>query len=298
MTTYLDALSAELDAAKPLLAEYSISSVYVGGGSPTIMNPDAIGQLIGRFCRELKFERPREVTIEAMPQTIGTPSLSGLNLGGFTRYSLSMQSGIDEELMTLGCDFALQHVDTALLFLNKFNHRNVNLDVMYGIPGQTAESWQKTLDKLAHFNPAHISVYPFPDKSKPESSTTDDTQINTALIEQANYFLADRGYRRYSVHHFAKPGAECRHFIDRYGGLDYIGFGLGARSLFDGISYENSSDLSVYLSHSADFEHVVRNVVELSAEELITYRKNSQALLIEPFCAISSNSIRELTPSL
>ena len=294
---YMRALEKELAAAKPVLAEYTIASIYLGGGSPTVMSPDAVGNLVRKLQEGLDIERPMEISIEAMPQTIGTPSLSGLNLGHFTRYSLSMQSAVPEELEALDCGFTIQQVDTALLFLDKFKHQNINLDVMVGLPGQDHASWQHTLEALRYFNVAHVSIYPFPGATDTATATgvatgvvggaaigandaTADSRLILELQEQAQGFLEGLGYRRYSLYHYARPGFECRHFIDRFSGIDYMGFGLGARSLVDGISYSNTADWDTYIADSADFEHIVTNVVELTPEQQEEYRSQSRSFLM------------------
>ncbi|MDR3315519.1 MAG: hypothetical protein LBS98_03435 [Coriobacteriales bacterium] len=272
---YLEALERELNATLPTLDEYLVASIYVGGGSPSVMRPDDVAKLLRAFKKKLRLEQRAEVTIELMPQTVGTPSLSGLNAGGINRYSLSMQSIIPSELEALDCGFSVQDVQNAVLFLDKFHHNNVNIDIMYGNPGQTLASWTRTLQVVRDFSPSHVSVHPFPGEA--DSCPDDETKV--ALEHKAASYLTELGYQRYTVHHYAKPNRACRHFLNRYQGMEYIGFGLGARSFIDGLTYENTHDLATYLAHSGNIEKLATNIVALTPEELEEYYSVCKALL-------------------
>jgi oxygen-independent coproporphyrinogen-3 oxidase len=307
---YLGALDRELTAGLPYLKESlkeslgdcRISSIYLGGGSPSVMRPDDVATMMRRFIKRLRdenlvVERGLEVSIECMPQTIGTPSLSGLRSGGFTRYSLSMQSIIPSELEALDCDFSVRDIQNAVLFLEKFHIHNVNLDLMYGNPLQTFASWKQTLRAARDFEPEHISLYPFP--GLPEScrltsgqtgvegypDTAEAAEILERLerlerLEFARGFLSGLGYTQYTRYHFAKPHRQCRYFLERYRGEDYLGFGLGARSLVGGVSYANTNDWDTYLEHSGNFERIVTDVIRLNPAQQDAYQKASQALLM------------------
>jgi oxygen-independent coproporphyrinogen-3 oxidase len=316
---YLEALGRELEASLLSLDGYHVSSIYLGGGSPSVMRPDDVAAMTRRFIGQLRdagLTPPHgpEISIECMPQTIGTPSLSGLRSGGFTRYSLSMQSIIPAELEALDCDFTVRDIQNAVLFLQKFHIHNVNLDLMYGNPLQTLGSWKRTLRAARDFKPEHISLYPFPgqvdcgqgergqsghgqdDDGRVDSQTdgspnlTDRSQADASpsqaetadMLEFACEFLTEMGYTRYTRYHFARPGKQCRHFLSRYAGENYLGFGLGARSLIDDISYVNTSDLNSYLSHSADFELITTDIMRLTEKQRADYQSASQKLLIEP----------------
>jgi oxygen-independent coproporphyrinogen-3 oxidase len=289
---YLEALGRELTASLPYLKESlkngHISSIYLGGGSPSVMRPDDVAAMMRRFIGQLRdaeltpLHGP-EVNIECMPQTIGTPSLSGLRSGGFTRYSLSMQSIIPAELEALDCGFTIQDIQNAVLFLERFRIHNVNLDLMYGNPLQTLDSWKRTLRAARDFKPEHISLYPFPDQDeRGQAGNCPDTFETAEILDFARDFLSGLGYVQYTRYHFARPGRQCRHFLSRYAGEDYLGFGLGARSLIDGISYANTTDWESYLSHSADFEMITTDITQLTEEQQANYQRASQKLLVEP----------------
>jgi oxygen-independent coproporphyrinogen-3 oxidase len=269
---YLAALENEIESALSMLREYRFPAVYFGGGSPSVMNSDALAKLLRGLRDRLDFERGAETTIEIMPQTVGTPSLSGLKAGAFNRISLSMQSAIPEELVTLDCDFTLGDVRNAVLFCDYFNFKNINLDLMYGVPGQTESSMTRTMRAALSFSPSHISLYPFPGATGNFPSDS--------FRQQAEELLFKAGYRQYTTYHFAKNGRESKYLRLRYEGMDYVGLGLGARSLVNGISYTNTTDLDTYIANSADFEHIVTNIVKLSPEQHQEYCMRSRAMLL------------------
>jgi oxygen-independent coproporphyrinogen-3 oxidase len=277
---YLDALEREIASALPMLGEYSFPAIYFGGGSPSVMNPDALAKLLRNLRERLDFERGVEVTIEVMPQTVGTPSLSGLASGGYNRISLSAQSVIPAELETLECGFGVQQIQDAVLFLDRFRFNNVNVDIMYGIPGQTEASWRRTLLAACSFAPAHISAYPFPAPGGDTSGLRMSDDELTVLQRQAVHVLGEYGYKSYTANHFARDGRQSKYVHLRLEGLDYIGLGLGARSLVDGITWTNTTDWDRYLAHSADFELLVTDVVELTPEQKEEYLTASRALLV------------------
>ncbi|MDR3307563.1 MAG: radical SAM protein [Coriobacteriales bacterium] len=264
---YLEALTREIDSARDELAEYSVAGIYVGGGSPTVMRPDSVALMVRRLKKLVNLERSAEVTIEVMPQTVGTPLLTGLNPGGFTRYSLSVQSVIPQELQAIDAGFTVQDVQNAVLFLDRFRHNNVNLDLMYGIPEQTLRTWERTLHAVRDFNPGHVSVYPFKGNAAVEvgaADAADDTGAADDMIAFASEYLPSLGLQRYSTNHFAKPNRHSTYHQNRLNGMDYRGFGLGARSLVEGIAFENTLNLTTYLEHSADFETITTNIIKLT----------------------------------
>lgn len=261
---YLNALERELEAALPTLQEYTITSIYMGGGSPSALNPDAIAKLMRKLKNRLNLATPAEVCIEAMPQTIGTSSLSGLGVGGFTRMSLSMQSGNDDELAALDCGFSVQDIQNSVIFLDRFGMRNVNIDLMYGNPLQTISSWKETLRRVRDFDPEHVSIYPFTAQAHGCPTIGEQREM---LLHTRKYLLA-YGYTPYSLYHFAKRDHISRYFHDRFSGCEYMGFGLGSKSFIDDVMYENTNDYSLYLEHSADFETITTNITRLDESQL------------------------------
>lgn len=277
---YLGALEDEMDAAVQTLGEYDITSIYLGGGSPSIFNPDDMAHTINTLRDHVDLVPHAEVGIEMMPQTVGTPSLTGLGAARLNRMSLSMQSGDQDELKALDCGFTLTDVENSILFMRKFGVRNLNIDLMYGNPLQTMASWEQTLFLACGYGPEHISIYPFTAPYAEGMLPCPSAAEQEDMVAFAASHLARSGYTRYSKYHFAQSGFVCRHFSDRYHGSDYIGLGLGAKSFIDGISYENTSDYRQYVEHSSEFEQVTCNVMRFDEEQLEERLATCRALLV------------------
>lgn len=131
-----------------------------------------------------------------------------------------------------------------------------------------------TLHAVRDFKPSHVSLYPFPEASM------DDGGHDAELQEMAVTYLESIGFHRYTKFHFAQKGSESRYFIDRYTGLEYMGFGLGARSFVDDMFYENTADWQEYLDHAGSFEALVAHAWELDDGALQEYRGKASKLLI------------------
>jgi oxygen-independent coproporphyrinogen-3 oxidase len=282
---YLQALKAEMDVSLSMLSEYMLPAVYIGGGSPSVMRGSDVAKLILRFLEDLKVDPHAEVSIELMPQTVGTPLLTGLSRGRINRWSLSMQSTDSSELRTLDCGFSFRDVRNAALFLSKFHLHNLNVDLMVGIPGQTPTTFRRTLNFMMGIGVRHVSLYDFPGlgDADPESlPALPGEQVITEMREYAEAFLPGQGLRQYTKFHFARQGAESKYFFNRYSGMEFVGLGLGARSFIDGFVYTNTTDLDYYLTNSADFEKITTDVVELSDKQVSEYRiAMKQNLLVQ-----------------
>lgn len=298
---YIDALEAEILASAPALSNYWFSAVYIGGGSPTTLNPDALAKLMRTMRKTLPIAPRAEITVETMPQTVCTTSLGGLKSGGANRISLSMQSAIASELETLDCGFSLNDVQNALLFLDRFHFNNINLDLMYGIPGQTLHSLENTLRVARNFSPMHISLYPYQKGQSPSQINTGHTEttaaqnqeddFDKALLTHAVEKLSEYGYQRYSDFHFSRNGRKCSYWQARYAGTEFIGLGLGARSLVDGFTYTNTTDWETYCAHSSHFELITTDVMQLSSEEMDRYISESNSYLYTVPTAINIESL-------
>jgi oxygen-independent coproporphyrinogen-3 oxidase len=281
---YIEALEREAVSASSMFADYCFPAVYFGGGSPSTMRPDDLAATLRKLKQCLNFEIGAEITIEVMPQTVGTASLSGIKAGGFNRISLSMQSSVYDELAALDCGFTVKDVHNAMVFCNRFHIKNTNLDIMYGIPGQSERSLNATLRTVEALNPSHISLYPFHesdgiidnnDRTSPDRQTSMDD-----LRSQAADYLEKAGYSQYTLFHFAKPGCRSKYFVLRYQGLEYIGLGLGARSFIRGATYSNTIDLKTYINHSSDYGRIVTDVMQLTHEEEQEYLTACREMLL------------------
>ncbi len=207
-----------------------------------------------KYCKYL------ELTIAAAPETLVSPCLSGLNMCNFNRISVEALCASDKMLDYLGTSHRLADLEDGLTMLGMFKYRNVNADVMYGIPGQTKAALRNSLVTcLALPALSHITLKRF-ELSEQEGVSAEECR------DQYRYnleYLKEKGFCQYAVGHFAKKGYESRHFYYTSQGMDHIGFGVGAKSYVDGYGITNTTDLAKYLKWAGQYEEITENVLYL-----------------------------------
>ncbi|TWH57152.1 anaerobic coproporphyrinogen III oxidase [Desulfitobacterium sp. LBE] len=257
---YLEALEREIDHAGELLEGKTVQSIYVGGGAATVLSPDKLARLLLRFKRAYQMAEYLELTIAAAPETLVSPCLSGLNMCNFNRISVEALCASDKMLDYLGTSYRLADLEDGLTMLGMFNYRNVNADVMYGIPGQTKAALRNSLVTcLALPALSHITLRRF-ELSEQEGVSAEECR------DQYRYsleYLKGKGFCQYAAGHFAKKGYESRHFYYTSQGMDHIGFGVGAKSYVDGYGITNTTDLAKYLKWAGQYEEITENVLYL-----------------------------------
>jgi putative oxygen-independent coproporphyrinogen III oxidase len=234
VTRYTDALIADLEAALPLVWGRKITSVFIGGGTPSLFTPDAIDRLIGALRQRLPFVPGCEVTLEANPGTFERERFRGYRAAGVTRLSIGVQSFDDASLAAIGrvhdAAQARAAVDEARRALDTFN-----IDLMYALPGQTMAALHADLDAALAFEPPHLSVYHLtmepntwfathPPPLLPDEDTA--AQMLDAIVART----ASAGLDRYEVSAFARTEHRCKHNLNYWQFGDYLGIGAGAHS--------------------------------------------------------------------
>ena len=284
---YVDALEAELASLDDEVFSRPVSAVRLSGGA-SIMSADKVCHLVRRIKKTLNLVPGAEISIDVEPLTVCTPSLTDWTSCGITRVNLAALSCDDAELTALGAHHSREQLQNSLLFLEKFHMANVNFEVLYGVPGQTAASWKRTLLTLAGIDAPYISIRPLVDAASDtawaaktgEASTTQEgvpvaplpsPETRRAFYEQAQRILGERGYTEIAPGDFAKSGLAPASGV--FGplmraGADVLGLGAGARSRLDGFLYENACDYDLYVAKSADFEAIVRNPLREDEQSL------------------------------
>jgi oxygen-independent coproporphyrinogen-3 oxidase len=254
---YLSAMMREVLSYEGDLDDYEIRAIRLSGGSATVMKPDLLGQLLTLIRKKLPVARGAEVSFDALPNTIGTPSLTGIAAGHPTRAELMMRSGDDEELKALNCAFTMQNTQTAMLFFHKFHLNNVGLTVNYGIPGQTAHSWHNTLHACVIMHPNHIHVEPL---TVTDAEGMPDEETRFEMYDHACTYLAENGYTQYAFGHFALPHHEYRFEALRMNGTPCIGMGVNGYSILDGYLTRNTNTCGLYVKNAGNFEKLTAQV--------------------------------------
>jgi oxygen-independent coproporphyrinogen-3 oxidase len=233
---YVAALRRDLEAMAAQVAGRGIEMVFIGGGTPSLLSAAAIREILGVSPR-LTFHDAAEVTLEANPGAIEVAKFEGFREAGVTRLSLGIQSFDDTKLKALGrihsADEAKRAAELALRHFER-----VNLDLMYGLPGQTLAEAQRDIEAAIAFGPGHISAYHLTLEPNTAFFHTPpelpDDDLAADMQEMVEATLAAAGYEHYETSAFAKPGQRCRHNLNYWTFGDYLGVGAGAHSKLDG----------------------------------------------------------------
>jgi putative oxygen-independent coproporphyrinogen III oxidase len=246
---YLTALQQEImhTAAKRRWMGYRVPSIYVGGGTPSTLTPESLTNLIGAIGASFPVQADAEITIEADPGTIDLGGLEALRAGGFTRISIGVQAFDDSLLNTVGRLHSAADARCALAWARRAGFLDLNLDLMFGLPGQSMTAWETSLQEAIAFAPTHVSVYgltieertPFYQRQQQGQLTLPDEETQAAMFERADQVLMAAGYVHYEISNYAMPGWRSRHNLHYWQHGEYLGFGAGAHAYLDGCRMEN-----------------------------------------------------------
>ena len=269
---YIEALLKEIRAAEHT-EDYEIVSVFIGGGTPSALKAEAIASIMRTLQEQFFFCEDAEVTIEANPGTVDLEKLTIYRNVGINRLSLGLQSTDAEELKLLGRIHSYEEFLKSYEWARKAGFSNINIDLMFAIPGQTGEAWRQHLYQVAELNPEHISAYsliieegtPFAEQNL--DLPDEDTEYQ--MYEDTAEILERYGYRQYEISNYAKQGYMCRHNAGYWQRREYLGFGLGASSLYRGMRFSNTRRMQEYLKESRNPDQIRKDVTVLSRNERI-----------------------------
>ena len=248
---YIDALISEIESysGKNII----LDSIFFGGGTPSILEPFEFSEIVRSIRRVFLLDDDLEFTVEANPKTLNAEKLSAYRALGVNRVSMGMQSIHEKELKKLGRIHNYDDFLESFKLVKASGIENINVDVMYGIPEQTKESFEKTLKTLLDLRPSHISVYglileegtPFFNNKDSLVLPSDDEECDMYYL--ASDLLKSHGYNHYEISNYALDGAECRHNMKYWRCDDYIGVGLSAYSLYKGRRFGNTDNYARYV---------------------------------------------------
>ena len=247
---YMACLYKEVEMRGKELTNITFDTVYIGGGTPSVIDPAYIYGLMKQIKKCFKLSKNPEVTIEMNPGTVNENKIATYKRAGVNRFSVGLQTAIDEQLSMLG---RIHNARDYLYCTSLLKGENFSADVMLGLKGQTKDDLKKTIEIAAGSGAKHISMYAL----TPEDGTpiyTDylngelpDADEVRELYDYGLTLLKERGYERYEVSNFAKRGYESRHNLNYWRRGDYIGFGVSASSFFFGRRFTNTFDLDEYM---------------------------------------------------
>jgi oxygen-independent coproporphyrinogen-3 oxidase len=244
-------LEKEMIAAADLVKGRPVATVFLGGGTPSVMEIPQMEQILHVVNREFSLLPDVEFTMEANPGTLDPDKLRLYRAYGVNRLSLGLQSACEEELKMLGRIHTFEDFLDSYHLAREAGFTNINIDLMSAIPGQTRERWQENLRCVAALNPEHISAYSLiveegtPFYERELDLPDEDTEYE--MYEDTGRILGEYGYRQYEISNYAREGFACRHNEGYWTGVEYLGLGLGAASLLDGRRFSNTRVMEEYL---------------------------------------------------
>lgn len=305
---YVEALCREIRGYAETAENYLVETVYFGGGTPSILKEEQTKQIIlairdtfeirgmrQKAVNKKPFrlfgirkeekteaieEEPAEITIEVNPGTVTAQKLTAYAQMGFNRLSVGAQSAQSKELELLGRRHSFEEVKECVRMAREAGFANLSIDVISSLPGQKLEEYEATLDEIIRLQPEHISSYsliveegtPFyelyGEGAELEHELADE-ETDRAMYALTGEKLAKAGYVRYEISNYAKPGYESRHNSSYWTGTEYLGFGLGASSLFTNARYHNEEKLEEYISCINKKEEVRRDLERLVEAEVM-----------------------------
>lgn len=262
--SYMDALFREVREKAKYYREYQVVSVFVGGGTPSVVPAGFMATLMDTVRECFRLCEDAEVTIEVNPGTVSPEKLQCYRKSGFNRLSIGLQSADDEELKRIGRIHTFsQFLDTYAWALTA-GFTNINVDVMSALPGQTPDQYLAGLEKVLELSvpPTHISAYSLileegtglMEQYERGEIVLPDEETDRAMYEATERLLLQHGYRRYEISNYAKEGYQCRHNVGYWTRTEYVGFGIGAASLVSEQRFANDSSLSAYLNNPCEVE--------------------------------------------
>ena len=254
---YVRALSEEIRGRAEECAGYRVTSVFFGGGTPSVLTGEQIKRLLDEIRDGYCLTGDAEITVEVNPGTADREKLERFRAAGVNRLSIGLQSARDEELETIGRIHTWEQFLEVYHGAREAGFENVNVDLMSALPGQSLGDYLETLHKVTGLEPVpeHISAYslileegtPLYELCERGVLRLPDEETDRLMYRETKRILRRKGYRRYEISNYAKEGRECRHNCGYWQRKNYLGFGIGAASMKENVRYKNGEELSAYL---------------------------------------------------
>lgn len=253
------------------------SSVFIGGGTPSLLNSYELTYLFKAIYDNLEISCDAEISIEVNPGTVDEHKLKTMYDVGINRLSFGLQASQNEILKYLGRIHTYDDFLESYNCAKKIGFKNINIDLIFGVPSLTLKEWKETLEKIIDLNPTHISAYSlileegtkFYEMFEKEKFEVVSEDLDLSMYHQAKEMLKHNGYNQYEISNFAKNGYECKHNIIYWECKEYLGVGLGAHSYMNGCRYNNEIKMENYLNKIKKYELPTDNLQILSKEDKI-----------------------------
>ncbi len=305
---YVEALAIEIETvARDIRPPRRARSLGLGGGTPSILSTPLLGRVLESVYSRFELEPGSEVTLEANPGTVDLEKLRTLRALGVNRLSLGVQSFDDHRLKALNRNHNSAQSKEAYELARRAGFDNINLDLIFGLPGQELDDWVRTLDRALTWQPEHLSLYAL----QVEQGTALERQIAKGRLPSpdpdlaADMFcmaeerLAAAGFEHYEISNYARPGYRSRHNLTYWLNLPYLGFGAGAHSYYRGVRYSNVLKPGDYIARLKRGETVVAVREEIGreleiGETLMVGLRLEEGIAFEEFHARFGKDVRDL----
>lgn len=278
---YIDALCKEITMYKKLFPAIRIDTIYFGGGTPSILPPNLIIQALQTIKENFSVSEQVEITLEANPGTVDEEKLQYLYKNGINRLSFGVQLVQNELLKKIGRIHTIDDADNAINWAKKVGFKNISVDLMYGLPGQTIELLEQSVDWALNKKIQHISIYglqieentvfgKLEEQGKLILPTEEETEM---MYDYLTKVLPENNYHRYEISNFALAGYESKHNLSYWQDKFYLGIGAGAHGYYGEKRVENPFDLNLYI------EKCNKNMLPFINEEIV-----DKTAHIEEFC--------------
>ena len=257
---YVNAVCDELRIVASQNASALVHTVYIGGGTPSLLKPGYFQQILERLRSDFNLVRDVEVTMESNPNDLATPYLGELRALGINRLSIGMQSATPKILRLFDRRHDLDAVRASVAAAREAGFDNVNLDIIFGSPGERFVEWEETVGALLCFAPEHVSMYGLELKGGTQlrlqvdagTVPSPDDDLFADMYEYASKRLANAGYKQYEISNWSLPNNESRHNLQYWRNLPYLGIGAGAHGFAGGYRYSNIASPVKYIGALKD----------------------------------------------
>ena len=271
---YVDALISQISSFRAEAKNRIVDTIYIGGGTPSILSGEQILRILKTVRKTFKVSEDAEITMEANPGTLNPEKLVAYHEAGINRLSIGLQSANSEELSTLGRIHTKEEFERSFLLARLEGFQNINVDIMYALPGQTEQTLSETLDYVIGLDPDHISFYgltiepetPF-GRNKDLAKLLPNEDIQVEMYLNAAEKMEAAGFFQYEISNFSKPGFECHHNMKYWKVEDYLGFGPAAHSFFDGTRFAYAKNTSKFISYPTQRERLIEMQEQSSIED-------------------------------
>lgn len=276
---YVSAMIQEIQSYQELSGEYEVQTIFLGGGTPSLLTPEQIEQIFDAIYHIFSVNENAEITMEMNPGTVDIEKLHAMKAAGVNRLSIGLQSAQNEELKMLGRIHTFEEFLETWKLIEQAGFKNRNIDLMSALPGQTIESYEDTLSKVLALEPEHISAYSlileegtvfydWYEKGKLDRGAwkLPSEEEEYAMGELTIQRLAEAGMHRYEISNYAKSGKECRHNLGYWDRVEYLGIGAGSSSLIKGERFDHIRDRKAYIEKIRNGESILIDREILSVE--------------------------------